>query len=99
MPDIGIATLALTQSYSQFQAYLPKLQDIRKADPISDPEFAADVRIGEIAALIGSLGIGVIVSSLTNDPLPAYVSVITSLLLISLYEYVLRANRPMERTA
>jgi hypothetical protein len=99
MADIGIATLALTQSYAQFQAYMPKLQDIRKTDPIENPEFAADVRIGEIAALIGSLGVGVIASSLTGDPLPAYVSLATSLMLIALYEYVLRAHHPMERTA
>jgi hypothetical protein len=99
MADIGIATLALTQGFAQFQAHLPKLSEIRKADPANDPEFTADVRMGEVAAFIGTMGIGVIVSSLTGDPLPTYISLIVCALLIGLYESVLRSYRPLERTA
>lgn len=92
MADVGVAALALTQSYGQFQAYLPKLSDIRKADPKTDLEMVADVRIGELAAFVGSLGVGIIVSSLSGDPTPAYVSVVVSLILIALYESVLRSR-------
>lgn len=99
MADVGVAAIALTQSYAQFQAFMPKLSDIRKADYDNDSDMVGDVRIGEVAALIGSLGVGIIVSSLSGNPLPAYVSVAVSLLLIALYESVLRAHRPMERIA
>lgn len=99
MADVGVAAIALTQGYAQFQAFLPKLSDIRKADPVNDPEFAADVRIGEVAAFVGTMGVGVIVSSLSGDPTPTYVSLVVSVLLILLYESVLRSARPMERIA
>lgn len=92
MADVGIAALALTQSYGQFSAYLPKLSDIRRADPTTDADMVADVRVGEIAAFVGSLGVGVIVASLTKDPTPAYVSVAVSIILICLYESVLRTR-------
>jgi hypothetical protein len=96
--DLGVAAIALTQTYAQFQSYMPKITDVRKADP-ADTEMVGDVRMGEIASLIGSLGVGLIVSSITGDPTPAYVSVGVSLTLIMLYEYTLRANRPMEGIA
>lgn len=93
MADVGVAAIALTQSYAQFQAFMPKLSDIRRADPNVDFDIVGDVRIGELAAFIGSLGVGVIVSSLAGTPLPAYVSVIVCGLLIALYESVLRTTR------
>jgi hypothetical protein len=98
MADLGVAAIALTQTYAQFQSYMPKITDVRKADPF-DTEMIGDVRMGEIASLIGSLGVGLIVSSITGDPTPTYVSVGVSLMLIALYEYTLRANRPLEGTA
>lgn len=98
MADLGVAAIALTQTYAQFQSYMPKITDVRKADP-ADTEMIGDVRMGEIASLIGSLGVGLIVSSITGDPTPTYVSVGVSLMLIALYEYTLRANRPLEGTA
>lgn len=99
MADIGIAAIALTQSMAQFQAYMPKLSEIRRADPQADADMVGDVRIGEVAAFVGSIGVGVIVSSLTGDPTPAYVSVAVCLILIALYESVLRSHRPLEGMA
>jgi hypothetical protein len=99
MADMGVAAIALTQSFAQFQTYMPKISDIRKADPKVDFDLVGDVRIGEIAAFVGSVGVGVIVSSITNDPVPAYVSVAVCLILIALYESVLRSIRPMENPA
>lgn len=99
MADMGVAAIALTQSFAQFQAYMPKISEIRKADPTVDFDLVGDVRIGEIAAFVGSVGVGVIVSSITGDPVPAYVSVTVCIILIALYESVLRSIRPMERPA
>lgn len=98
MADVGVAAIALTQGYAQFQAFLPKIADIRKIDAVNDPEAVADVRIGEVAAFIGTMGVGVIVSSLSGDPMPTYVSLIVSVLLIGMYESILRANRPLENS-
>ncbi len=93
---IGPTTLAVTQAVGSFSTFLPSLADIRKNDPINNPEFTADVRVGEIAAISVTLGVGVIVSSLTGHPAPAIVAFIASLGLIILYESTLRAERPME---
>jgi hypothetical protein len=99
MADVGVAAIALSQSIGQFQAYMPKLSEIRRADPQADIDMVGDVRMGEIAAFVGSLGVGVIVSSLTGDPTPAYVSVAVCIILIGVYESALRSHRPLEGTA
>lgn len=97
--DTGVAALALTQSYAQFQTYMPRLADVRRADPEHDTDIVGDVRVGEIAAFVGSLGVGIIVSSITGDPLPAYVSVASCAILIVMYELVLRSRGAMEGSA
>jgi len=93
---IGPATLGVTTGIGAFTTFLPKLSDVRKADPLSDPAMAADVRLGEIAAVASTIGIGIITSSLTGSPIPAYTALAMSLVLVTLYECTLRADRPLE---
>ena len=94
---IGPSTLAISQAVGSFNAFLPKLTDIRKANPNDDPSFAADVRTGEVAAVALTIGVGAIVSSLTQSSVPVTVGLITAVGLVILYESTLRADRPMER--
>lgn len=91
----GPATLAMTQTVGLFQFFLPKLSDVRKAS-MDDADMVGDVRMGEIGATALCLGIGAMVSSLTGTPVPVYVSLLTALALVCLYESTLKANRPME---
>lgn len=93
---IGPATLGVTQGIGAFTTFLPKLSDVRKANPTDDPAMAADVRLGEIAAVSATVGIGIITSSLTGSPIPAYTALAMSLVLVTLYECTLRADRPLE---
>ena len=93
---LGPASLAVSQGISVFLQFLPKLSDVRKADPIGDPSFVGDVRLGEVAATAVCVGVGLIASSLTGDPIPAFVAVAMSLTLIFIYESALRADRPWE---
>jgi hypothetical protein len=67
----GPAMLSVTSGMQAFQGLLPKISDIRKADPQNNPDIAADVRMGEVAAGTLTMGIGLIASSLTQSPLPA----------------------------
>lgn len=90
----GPTTLSLTQAVGSFNMFLPKLSDIRKAHPTTDPSFTADVRTGEVAAVALTVGIGAIVSSLTGSPVPTVVAVVASLGLVALYETTLRSNAP-----
>jgi hypothetical protein len=96
MTDVGIAVLALTQGVSAFHNFLPPLTEVRKGST-DDTQFAGDVRMGEVASVALTVGIGAVVSALTGDPVPTYVAVIVSIGLVYLYETTLRANHPMER--
>lgn len=89
---IGPTTLGLTQSLSLFQGFLPKFSDIRKEDPTNNPDFVKDVRMGELAAAMLTIGIGAVMSSLTGTPYPAIISLISALGLIVLYETALQSN-------
>lgn len=91
---IGPTTLAISQAISSFQSFLPPISDIRKNDPITNPDFADDVRIGEIAAVAITLGVGAIVSSITGSNAPATVGLIVAIGLVILYETTLRKTKP-----
>jgi hypothetical protein len=94
---IGITMTAVSQSANAFAQYLPKLTDIRKTDP-GDPSMIGDVRIGEVAAVTLTLGVGVIASGLTGSPVPAMVAALTCVVLLALYETALRGDKPFEPT-
>ena len=93
---MGAATLAMTTGVNAFYQFLPKLSELRKADPVNNPDLAADVRLGEFAAAGLALGVGLISSSLTGSPLPTVVAAMVGLGLIILYESTLQAHRPFE---
>jgi hypothetical protein len=96
---IGPATLTLTQSIGAFNTFLPPLSEIRRNDPANNPAFAADVRMGEIAAAALTIGVGAVTSSLTKSNVPILIGAMSALALVVLYESTLRRDRPLERTA
>ena len=97
-PNIwGPASLAMTQGFTAFNAFLPKITDVRKNNPTDNPDFAGDVRLGEVAAASLTVGMGLIASSLTGSPVPTVIAALVALGLVFMYESVLRADRPMER--
>jgi hypothetical protein len=89
---IGPATLSVTQSLALFQSFLPKFSDVRKTNPDEDISIVQDVRYGEFAAVILSLGTGAMISALTGSSAPTYVAAACSLGLVLLYESALRAR-------
>lgn len=88
--SVGIATLAITQGFAQFNVFLPRISDVRKAAPGDD--ISADVHVGELAAIAGTMGVGIIASSLSGSKLPAIVSGIVCILMVGIYESVLRSS-------
>jgi hypothetical protein len=86
----------MTQSLTLFQQFLPKFQEISAADPDNDAGMVRDVRMGEVAAVVTTLGIGGMTSALSGSSTPAVVAAITAGGLILLYEYAL-ANREVSR--
>lgn len=93
----GPAMLSVTSGIQAFQSLLPKISEIRKADPVNNPDVAADVRMGEVAGATLTMGIGLIASSLTQNPLPAVTALVMVIILVVVYESALKAERPFER--
>lgn len=100
MSDLfGPAMLSVTSGIQAFTTLLPKLSEVRKADPVSNPDIAADVRMGEIGASALTMGVGLIASSLTQNPLPAITGLVMAVILIAVYESALRADKPFEHAS
>ena len=93
---VGVTTMSLSQAIGAFTTFLPPIADIRKNDPTNDPEFTADVRMGEVAAVTITIGVGVIISGLTGSSAPALVALLAAVGLVVLYESALRRERPLE---
>lgn len=97
--QFGPAMLSVTTGIQAFYSLLPRLSDVRKADPVNNPDVAADVRLGEVGATALTLGVGAIASSLTQSPLPAITGLLMALVLVGIYESALRSQKPFERHA
>jgi hypothetical protein len=89
---IGAATLSMTQSLALFGTFLPRFSEITLADPSLDRDIVRDVRMGEFAAVMMTLGIGGMTSALTGSSVPAVVALFTCGGLVVLYEYALRSK-------
>lgn len=87
--SMGVAAISLGQTFGFFQSYMPPIADVRKSTP-HDKSMVGDVRIGEVASLAGSFGVGIIIAWITKDPTPVYVSVLVCALMIAVYEMTLR---------
>lgn len=94
----GPAMLGVTTGIQAFQGLLPRISDIRRADPQNNPDVAADVRLGEVAGVTLTMGIGIIASSLTGSSIPAFTALLMCLILVCIYESTLRADRPFENS-
>lgn len=92
---IGITMQAVSQAASAFAQYVPKLTDVRKAEP-GDASMIGDVRIGEIAAVTLTLGVGVVASGLTGSPVPSIIAALMCVVMLWLYESALRGDKPFE---
>lgn len=92
---LSVTTMAVTSTLGAFYQFVPPISEIRKRST-SEPEFAADVRMGEVMASAIAIGIGGIASSLSGSPVPALVSVLFAVSLVTMYEMTLRSNRPLE---
>lgn len=94
MSDVlGPASLALGQGIGAFQFFLPRLSEVRRSSP-GDPDMAGDVRMGEIAAIAVCTAVGAIGSSLARSVVPMVVSMVTSFVIVCVYEAALQGDKP-----
>jgi hypothetical protein len=92
---LSVTTMAVTTSLAAFYQMLPPISEVRKRSS-GEPEFAADVRMGEVMASAITIGIGGIASGLSGSPVPAFVSILFAAGLITMYEMTLRTDRALE---
>lgn len=90
---LGPASIALGQGIGAFQFFLPKLSDVRRASQ-NDVDMVGDVRLGEVAAIAVCTAVGAITSSLARSMVPMVVAIITSTVIVCVYETALRGDRP-----
>lgn len=93
----GPAMLGVSAGIQAFQSMLPRITDIRK-ETTHNESFAADVRLGEVAAGTLTMGVGIIASSLTQSAIPVYTALLMTIILVTIYESTLRADRPFENS-
>lgn len=74
-----------------FNMFLPDFTQLSKADP-HDAGVIRDVRMGEIAAVMMTLGIGGMTSALTGSSVPAVIALLTCGGLVVLYEMALNTT-------
>ena len=89
---ITAATLSLGQTVVAYTHFMPPIAEVRKSS--GDPDMYGDVRMGQVAAGVLSLGIGFILSSMTASNLPVVVSLLVAGVFAALYEIALRGQRP-----
>jgi hypothetical protein len=89
--DTGLAALALTQAITVFHQFLPPLVDVRHST-MGDRTAVLDIRVGEMASVALSLGLGMVISMLASSHLPFIISAIASAGLVAIYEYALRCD-------
>lgn len=96
-PDmLGPATFCVTQGVVAYSLFLPKFTDVRRNNPLDHPDFAGDVRTGEVAATAVTLGVGAIASYYTGSPAPMATALFIAFIMVATYEFTLRANAPFE---
>jgi NhaP-type Na+/H+ or K+/H+ antiporter len=86
-PELGTASLAISQSVFAFTAFLPNFVEVGKSSP---DDIRSQVRLGETAAVITALGIGGILAWLAGSPVPLLIAGLVSAILIYLYESAMR---------
>lgn len=92
---MAAATVSLGQSVSAYSFFLPPLREVRQA-PVHDSTMRGDVRMGQFAAGVVSVGVGVMLSYLVGSPIPTVVAILTALMVGVLYETALGGERIFE---
>lgn len=95
MPDqagYAAATVSLGQTVIAYTYFLPRLSEVRRAEP-DDELMRGDVRLGQIASAALSGGIGAMLSYMTQSPMPMYVAAFIALIIGITYQYAMMGER------
>ncbi len=85
---ITASTIALGQTGFLYSWFLPKLSEVRRADP-ADPTMRGDVLLGQIAAGSVSMTVGLLLSFLTDSKLPVITTLFVAIVIAVVYQYAM----------
>ena len=91
--DLPFIALGLGQTIGFYTAVMPSPMDIAKGN-VDDVAFAAHVRLGEQVAGAFAIAVGTAQAIHAGSFVPLIYSGVTVALLILLFEYLLRSDRP-----
>lgn len=83
-----IIGVGIANSFTAFTTFTPSLTELRTSTDGAD---AADLRHGEVCALIVGGGVALMVSLLTNNAMPLLTSLALLAILTIMYEYTYRS--------
>lgn len=92
---MAAATVSLGQSISAYSFFLPPLREVRQAT-VNSPVIRGDVRLGQVAAGVVSIGVGVMLSYLVGSAIPTVVALLTATMVAVIYETALNGERLFE---
>ena len=92
---MAAATVSLGQSISAYSFFLPPLREVRQSSP-NDPVMRGDVHLGQFAASVVSIGVGVMLSFLVNSPIPLVIAISTAIMVAMIYQAALTGERIFE---
>jgi hypothetical protein len=87
--DVLMSAFVAVEGAHAFSAFLPSIFTIR-AFASRNPGAAKAIRDGEIIGTAFAVGLGAVVSALIGSKLPVTFSIVTSMVMVSVYEYALR---------
>lgn len=87
--DVLMSAFVAVEGAHAFSAFLPSIFTIR-AFTAHNPGAAKAIRDGEIIGTAFAVGLGAVVSALIGSKLPVTFSIVTSMVMVSVYEYALR---------
>lgn len=85
---LSASTLSLGQTVVAYQFFMPRLSEVRRADP-GDADMRTDVMLGQVAAGALTIAVGVMLGVLSGSRLPVVVSMVIALVIAACYHYAL----------
>lgn len=85
---ITASTVSIGQSIFAYSFFLPRLSEVRRADP-EDPHIRGDVMLGQLAAGSVSMAVGAMLSWMTASQVPAMTTLFIAAIIAAIYQYAL----------
>lgn len=85
---VSVSAIAIGQTVVAYQFFLPRLSEVRRADP-GEPGTRGDVYLGQIAAGGVSLAVGVLIAVISGSWVPVWVTLVIAGIVAGVYHYAL----------